>query len=804
MIKFLFILVFGSVSGKVNFVMYQYGQPDQFIHRYEYDADNRITDVLSSTDGFLWDREASYFYYLHGPLARIELGEYRVQGLDYYYTLQGWIKGVNSPTGINAQANDPGKDGVGTSTVGRDVYAYNLGYYQGDYKPSGVSTAKIEGNSLQLWTSVTGSSNSLFNGNIAWMATELAKIGQVKNNRNAGVQAMQYNYDQLHRIVRSRSLGGFDPNKDDNSFVPRTNAPAAYDEDYTYDANGNLLTLKRMNELAALQDDFNYIYYKGTNKLRSILPPTTVDTVYTGAVNSNRKIYRKITVTGNAYVPDGADVVLHAGDSVMIHPIFNKANGKSFRAYAGADGPYQYDAIGNLIADETEGVKISWTPYGKVREVKTRNDSVVVSYRYDAAGNRVEKKVAKADTVHTTRYLRDASGNVMAIYMDTVAIEQPIYGSSRLGQYKGGRKEGQRVLGKKNYELTNHLGNVLSVITDNAGMKADSVWATVVSATDYYPFGLEMKGRTFSDTTYRYGFNGKEKDNSFGDMVMDYGFRIYNPRIAKFLSVDPLTKEYPWYTPYQFAGNKPIFAVDLDGLEEKEAITTVATTTTATVLTKEAVGKMTFEEAMRFVGGNVPRTLSVAARYGPLIFLIISSGERDPIKENERYEKSMREFENHELQELEQRIERDGCIGEQEERRYVDLMQRRRGAIISKDDIYKKVQMGPMPPYENPGTHDPEGGRLPYNSTKSVIPSNHQELWENSIADPDGNKNVRWTVEGKGNKKVIHRFQSDQPDGSGTWHWNGSTNAKTKNGRDRSIPENVVPNVVVKKVTKKP
>lgn len=48
----------------------------------------------------------------------------------------------------------------------------------------------------------------------------------------------------------------------------------------------------------------------------------------------------------------------------------------------------------------------------------------------------------------------------------------------------------------------------------------------------------------------------------------DYGFRIYNPRIGRFLSVDPLTQSYPWYTPYQFAGNKPIWAVDLDGLEE--------------------------------------------------------------------------------------------------------------------------------------------------------------------------------------------------------------------------------------------
>lgn len=52
-----------------------------------------------------------------------------------------------------------------------------------------------------------------------------------------------------------------------------------------------------------------------------------------------------------------------------------------------------------------------------------------------------------------------------------------------------------------------------------------------------------------------------------GLTTYDYGFRIYNPTIAKFLSVDPLTASYPWYTPYQFAGNMPIWAIDLDGIE---------------------------------------------------------------------------------------------------------------------------------------------------------------------------------------------------------------------------------------------
>jgi len=43
--------------------------------------------------------------------------------------------------------------------------------------------------------------------------------------------------------------------------------------------------------------------------------------------------------------------------------------------------------------------------------------------------------------------------------------------------------------------------------------------------------------------------------------------RIYDPRLGKFLSVDPITKNYASLTPYQFASNTPLQAVDWDGLE---------------------------------------------------------------------------------------------------------------------------------------------------------------------------------------------------------------------------------------------
>ncbi len=66
-------------------------------------------------------------------------------------------------------------------------------------------------------------------------------------------------------------------------------------------------------------------------------------------------------------------------------------------------------------------------------------------------------------------------------------------------------------------------------------------------------------------SSYLFGFNGKENDDE--TQTQDYGMRIYNGRLGKFLSVDPLTKSYPMLTPYQFAGNTPIWAIDIDGLE---------------------------------------------------------------------------------------------------------------------------------------------------------------------------------------------------------------------------------------------
>lgn len=92
-------------------------------------------------------------------------------------------------------------------------------------------------------------------------------------------------------------------------------------------------------------------------------------------------------------------------------------------------------------------------------------------------GNRIEKHVTRSDSsIVITRYVRDASGNVLATYTNNAVQEYTIFESSRLGIALPGRKSGTRTTGRKRYELTNHLGNVLEVISDfyrNNGSKTD-------------------------------------------------------------------------------------------------------------------------------------------------------------------------------------------------------------------------------------------------------------------------------------------------------------------------------------------
>jgi hypothetical protein len=221
----------------------------------------------------------------------------------------------------------------------------------------------------------------------------------------------------------------------------------------------------------------------------------------------------------------------------------------------------------------------------------------------------VEKSTTTA--VEYTWYVRDASGNVMSVYSYTssnatdlranklLQNEVYLYGSSRIGSLTVSRdvevtRQGEEFVygfangidsayrtvfktGLKQYELSNHLGNVLVTVSDRKlqvssnSTTVEYYTADVVTATDYYPGGMEMPGRKYvaGSSSYRYGFQNQETDKELWGGAIVYTYRVEDPRLNRFFSVDPLADDYPHNSPYAFAENRLIDGVELEGLEWK-------------------------------------------------------------------------------------------------------------------------------------------------------------------------------------------------------------------------------------------
>ncbi len=78
-----------------------------------------------------------------------------------------------------------------------------------------------------------------------------------------------------------------------------------------------------------------------------------------------------------------------------------------------------------------------------------------------------------------------------------------------------------------------------------------------------------IPNRHGSSTAYRYGFQGQEKDDELKGEgnSLNYEFRMHDPRVGRFLSLDPLSAQYPHNSPYAFAENRVIDGIELEGLE---------------------------------------------------------------------------------------------------------------------------------------------------------------------------------------------------------------------------------------------
>ena len=150
--------------------------------------------------------------------------------------------------------------------------------------------------------------------------------------------------------------------------------------------------------------------------------------------------------------------------------------------------------------------------------------------------------------------------------------EQHLYGSSRLGMIQANRQLYPNVSAtytpEKLFELTNHLGNVLAVVSDK---KLPNNEPDVIAVYDYFPFGMQMPNRSkYSPSDdYRYGVGGHEKDFEIHSGWYGFGDYGYDARLGRRPTPDPIDQVS--VSNYAVFANNPVMYIDPDGREVRVA-----------------------------------------------------------------------------------------------------------------------------------------------------------------------------------------------------------------------------------------
>ena len=394
-------------NGNIEKVIYEKDNYlERFDHVYTYDANLRLSEVKTieyNDDGTIKEenKQAKYAYYAHGPLKRIELDE-NLQGIDYVYNINGWLKTINHPS---LNSNDPGMDG--NNEFYSDIFGQALDYYNGDYTKDTIHISSSVG-------------NSYYDGKIS------ANRWKAKNapfdSTLSGTAQRFYTYSYDHKNYLSGAQFG--------TFYPGGSSYDNYTgwsvDNIKYDENGNLLNLRRY-ALGDRMDDFSYNYNDGTraNQLTELIDHEAdieVDSTLLGDMRQGTHKFtynkigqmtsKKLDTIAEFYKYDAYGLVTGVySDSLYTWPIVE----------------YEYDDLGYRVK------KISYVS----------NPAQVTYYMRDAGGN----------LLSTYTKIDDPSYNA-------AQTELPIYGAERLGVlYKNYGAESQDV-----YELTDHLGNVRATV----------------------------------------------------------------------------------------------------------------------------------------------------------------------------------------------------------------------------------------------------------------------------------------------------------------------------------------------------
>ena len=585
----------------VSKTIYQkHNSNELFVHKYTYSDDNLLLTVETSKDNINFLEQASYEYYDNKSLKRTVLGD-DIQGIDYVYNINGQLKAINHQ-GLNA-TQDPGGDT-------NDLFGMTLDYYSGDYQRSAAfqtpspseNVNQYNGNiSAIAWNTDpalnqdavqykyqynknnwlteanfygTGYNPSDYQvSNITYDAN--GNIQSLKRNKDSegGTNLMDdltYHYDtennkpnQLSRIEDAVTVA---TNANDIKNQPtlnnyKYNSIGQLEKnteealEYVYNAAG-LVTEVKKNEITRVK-----FYYNDRNhrvKKESYTPSGVVSTYYVRDLSGNPLgIYSNNTLK---------ELPIYGLDRIGVH--FKENNQSAYQLT---------DHLGNVraVLMEIEGDgRMAYNNFEESLSPWVANHKAIDVYLEEG----MMKVISKEHLGGVDGYfnLKEKKDYKISIDVLKTNFKQPLEFSIWKGKKmiyselvpKNGRFETKFVAPvdgtyRINFRLNNekYLGEQIYFYLDNFELIAyNTEILALTNRTDYYPFGMPMPNRNEEDGSYRYKFQGQEKDSETG--MEAFELRLWDGRIGRWLTIDPAGQ---YASPYLGMGNNPISRWDPDG-----------------------------------------------------------------------------------------------------------------------------------------------------------------------------------------------------------------------------------------------
>jgi len=211
---------------------------------------------------------------------------------------------------------------------------------------------------------------------------------------------------------------------------------------------------------------------------------------------------------------------------------------------AGATRNYVWNAANQLITYYNQAGSSDPTIFAQYDYAGQNRVSKMV--RTGTAGSPIYERTIYIDGVFEYHILENGTTyekNYVHVMDDT----------SRIAMVRIGDQFPDDITDAITYNLEDQIGSSSMRLNTTGG---------VIDKEEYYPFG-DSSLRTFSKKRYRYV--GKEKDLESG--LYYYGARYYAAWTCRFISIDPLAADYVHLTPYNYAGNKPVNSIDIDGMQ---------------------------------------------------------------------------------------------------------------------------------------------------------------------------------------------------------------------------------------------